>query len=111
MTAGFYEHPPLTARELADLEARHRARGGRLVVRADSASAADQEMDASGLFVHREFDQSNRPHLTFSLPEGETKMSTWMKNYTAPKMLMTALTNSTKETARQHQNFLREHGL
>lgn len=113
MTAGYFEYTPLTQRELADLQRRHIARGGRPVVRADSAGTypQDQEMDASGMLVHREFDQSNRPHITFSLPEGVSKRESWLKPYMAPTMLMTALTNSTKETARQHQRFLAEHGL
>ncbi|MGF6903929.1 hypothetical protein [Paraburkholderia sp. GAS348] len=100
-----------TQREWADLERRHAARGGRPVVRADSASAHDQPMDASGLFVHRELDLSNRPIFTFSLPEGVSKRDSWMAPYCGVVQLQTALTNDTARTRRLHQQFLVEHGL
>lgn len=111
MTDSFWKPEGLSATELADLQRRHVARGGRPVVRADSASAADQEMDSAGLFVHTTLDQANRPIREFELPEGQTKRSTWMGAHMAPAMLQIGLTNNVVETRRQAQRFMAEHGL
>lgn len=100
----------LNAREWADLQRRHLARGGESVVRADSGLAhGERPMDAQGLFVNTHFDNAGRPIRTFELPPGQDKRSTWLAPFLAPIGLQVALTNNVHNTRKQGQAYLNEH--
>jgi len=109
MNDGYFEYQAFSASEWRALEARHHARGGDAIVRADSSSPRDIAMDSAGLFVRTTFDQSNRPIHEFSLPENESKRSTWMAPYMSPPLLQVAMTNNVETTRRQFQRYLAEH--